>query len=530
MSDSPEIPYRLALYARVSSEEQREGQTIDSQISELDRYAREKGWPIVGTYKDDGWSGGVMERPELDRLRDDAPKGVFDAVLINDVDRLARDVAHLGVIKRDLEKKNVRVIFRKLPSDASPTYNLMVNILGSFAEFERELILDRTRRGRRHKVETKKLYLGSNTAYGYRYTPKDRLTGNEGCLAVEHREATVVRQMFAWVDQDGLSARRVMVRLNEQRIVPRRGAARWAKSSVLRILHCETYAGIWHYNKHMSCEPLKPTGSSHYRRRRKCSIRLRSREEWIPLELPESLRIVSRDQWERVQQQLRRNVAFSPRNEKHSYIFKGLIRCGSCQARYVGEPDHGRFGYRCLRRCKQLPSISEHRLFEIVKAEVSKAMLNPSVLLEPLREIEKGEEQERQRLAQDVESAKPELERLAIEEERILEAYRSAILSPAQLAAQLEKIKARRTVLEQQLACASLDKKQSDDSRQSVSDYCTEAAQNLANFTPEDWCAFLRLLIEEIIFQGDHIVIRGRIPGPRGVSETPFQLPDVIVP
>src|ERR1035438_8707072 len=140
MAESPEAGMRLAIYARVSTDEQREGQNIDSQIAELEHFSRDKGWPIVETYKDDGWSGGVMERPELDRLRDDAQKGVFEAVLINDVDRLARDVAHLGVIKRDLEKKGVRVMFRKLPTETSPTYNLMVNILGSFAEFERELI------------------------------------------------------------------------------------------------------------------------------------------------------------------------------------------------------------------------------------------------------------------------------------------------------------------------------------------------------------------------------------------------------
>src|ERR1017187_3200539 len=191
-----EAGLRLAIYARVSTEEQREGQTIDSQIAELERFSREKGWLIAGIYKDEGWSGGVMERPELDRLRDDAQKGVFEAVLINDVDRLARDVAHLGVIKRDLEKKGIKVIFRKLPSDASPTYNLMVNILGSFAEFEREMISDRTRRGRRHKVEVRKLYLGSNTSYGYRYTPKDRATGAEGVLEIVPDEAAAVRQMF----------------------------------------------------------------------------------------------------------------------------------------------------------------------------------------------------------------------------------------------------------------------------------------------------------------------------------------------
>src|SRR5882724_2967702 len=203
MPEITEAGMRLAIYARVSTEEQREGQTIDSQVAELERFSREKGWLVAGIYKDEGWSGGVMERPELDRLRDDAQKAVFQAVLINDVDRLARDVAHLGVIKRDLERHGIKVIFRKLPTDTSPTYNLMVNILGSFAEFERELISDRMRRGRRHKVEVRKEYLGSNTSYGYRYVPKDRAAGKEGLLEILLEEAAVVRQMFEWVDQEG---------------------------------------------------------------------------------------------------------------------------------------------------------------------------------------------------------------------------------------------------------------------------------------------------------------------------------------
>src|ERR1700682_5843938 len=134
---------RVVLYARVSTEEQREGKTIEPQIGEIERYARDKQWEIAGIYRDDGWSGSLLARPDLDRLRDDASKGLFSVVLINDVDRLARDVTHLGVIKRDLERHGVQVIFRKLPADNSPTHNLMVDILGSFAEFEREMISDR---------------------------------------------------------------------------------------------------------------------------------------------------------------------------------------------------------------------------------------------------------------------------------------------------------------------------------------------------------------------------------------------------
>src|SRR4051812_24994720 len=113
--DKTPLPYlRVAIYARVSTEEQREGETIDSQVSELERFSRQKEWPVVGIYKDEGWSGGVLGRPELDRLRDDARNGVFDAVLVNDVDRMARDVSHLGVIKRDLERSGCKIIFRSL--------------------------------------------------------------------------------------------------------------------------------------------------------------------------------------------------------------------------------------------------------------------------------------------------------------------------------------------------------------------------------------------------------------------------------
>src|SRR6516225_4538232 len=132
MQDTSPDNLKVALYCRVSTEEQREGQTIESQVQELERFAHNKGWVVAGIYRDEGWSGSLLARPALDRLRDDASKGRFNAVLINDVDRLARDVAHLGVIKRDLERRDIKVIFKKLPGEQSPTQNLLINILGSF--------------------------------------------------------------------------------------------------------------------------------------------------------------------------------------------------------------------------------------------------------------------------------------------------------------------------------------------------------------------------------------------------------------
>src|SRR5579871_4494638 len=102
----PDIQERLrvALYTRVSSEEQKQGHTIDSQVAELRQFATQREWSIVAVFSDEAWSGAALARPALDRLRDEAHNKAFDAVLINDVDRLARDVTHLGIIKRDLER------------------------------------------------------------------------------------------------------------------------------------------------------------------------------------------------------------------------------------------------------------------------------------------------------------------------------------------------------------------------------------------------------------------------------------------
>lgn len=528
MSESPDAGLRLAIYARVSTEEQREGQTIDSQISELERFAREKAWLIVGTYKDAGWSGGVMERPELDRLRDDSQKGVFDAVLINDVDRLARDVAHLGVIKRDLEKKGIRVIFRKLPSETSPTYNLMVNILGSFAEFEREMIIDRTRRGRRHKIEVRQQYLGSNTAYGYRYKPMDRVAGTQGILEVAPAEARVVQQMFEWVDHDSLSARRVLDRLNELKIPPQKGAARWAKSSVLRILHCETYAGVWHYNKFQGCEPKNPTSGSRYRQHKKSSRRQRPPNEWIPLALPEPLWIVPRARWKRVQQQLAKNIAFSPRNEKHRYLLKSLVRCGGCGAGYAGDPCHGRYYYRCIKRCKRMPTIREEILNGAVQRAVEKVILDPAIIVEPLRRLNEGASRDRRQLQNAAQDVERETKQLDTEEQRVLDAYRQGFISPTQLGMQLEKLKSGRAALDLKRAeIAQAENMPKEQVQNAVIDYCVEAGKNLTNFTFDQWQDFLRTIIKSIIFNGDHITIRGRVPigGLTSNGEMGFEMP-----
>lgn len=519
MPDSAVLPLRVAIYARVSTEEQREGQTIDSQVAELERFAREKGHRVAGVYKDEGWSGSLLARPELDRLRDDAARGLYDAALINDVDRLARDVAHLGIVKRDLERRGVQIIFRKLPAEQSPTSNLMINILGSFAEFEREMITDRTRRGKRYKVEVRGQFLGSQPVYGYRYTPKDRAAGKDGRLEVVPEDAAVVRQMFRWVADEGLSGNRVVARLNSLGARPRKGG-RWAPSTVLGILRDEMYAGVWYYNKYYSCEPADAADRRGYRRVPKSSRRQRPRSEWLPVILPTELRIVERDLWGRVQEQLDSNVTFSPRNVKHFYLLRGLIKCGGCGAAYVGQPWHRLFYYRCFARCKNLPSVRDHVLDEVVWSAVEEVMLRPELILDQVEKHRATARGRQGRILTEAREIGAALQRLRTEEARILEAYRRDMISPAQLGEEMEKLKARKAALEtreQEVAEVASTEDILDD-RLSAGDYCRKVATRLKTFTQEERQRFLRLILDRVIFEGQQVRIKGIVPLPREES------------
>jgi site-specific DNA recombinase len=504
MTDTVREPLRIALYARVSGEEQKQGHNIDSQLSELKQFAAHKNWSITETYIDEAWSGAALARPALDRLRDDAGKSLFDAVLINDVDRLARDVTHLGIIKRDLERSGVSVIFRKIPSENSPTHNLLVNILGSFAEFERELILDRTRRGKRHKVETRQQFIGAIAPYGYLYIPGRN--EEHGELKVNPEEAAIVRFIYNWVDAEGLSARRVAERLTDKRLQPRKRGAGWARSSVLRILRSSIYAGTWHYNKHRRQEP-----ASLFQRRapeaRRSSHRLRAKDEWIPVRLPEALQIVSGEQWMRVQQQLDRNRCFSPRNSKHGYLLSGLVRCGGCNAPYVGNPSHGWFQYRCANRCKRLPMVSEEVLNNTVWTALEGALNNPDVLEQAIQDIKQPAVPSDNGSKQVQEALKA----IRTEEARILEAYRLGILTADQLARELASIADRRRFLENQRK-RTCEEQPRVLVHTSVQDFCKEIQQRLSRLTFETKRAVVRLVLRRIVFEGQSVRIAGIIP------------------
>lgn len=190
--------YQLAaIYARVSTLQQEQEATIDSQIAELEKYAQEKGYGLSKEYYflDQAVSGAQLARPALDRLRDLATEGLFETVLCLSPDRLSRQYAHQCLLLEELRRVNVKVIFVNQPPVAdNPQGQLLLGVQGLFSEYERTVIADRMRRGRLHRFRQGEL-VNPVAPYGYCYIPVSKPNG--GHWEAHSIEKEVVSHIYA---------------------------------------------------------------------------------------------------------------------------------------------------------------------------------------------------------------------------------------------------------------------------------------------------------------------------------------------
>ena len=185
-----------AIYARVSSDQQKEQNTIASQTAALIDFAREQGYSVPDDWviEDEGFSGASLLRPGLERLRDLAAEGHIQAVLIHSPDRLSRKYAYQVLLTEEFARHGVETIFLKAPHSDTPEDQLMVQFQGMIAEYERAQILERTRRGKRHRARQGSVNVLSGAPFGYRYVKKSDTSA--AFYEVMEAEAKVVRMVF----------------------------------------------------------------------------------------------------------------------------------------------------------------------------------------------------------------------------------------------------------------------------------------------------------------------------------------------
>src|SRR6266571_5214307 len=194
-----------AIYARVSSDRQREQETISSQTAALQAYATEHGYvvPAEWVFEDDGYSGTTLVRPGLEAVRDLAAAGQIAAVLVYAPDRLSRKYAYQILLTEEFARRGVSVVYLNAPPANTPEEHLLVQVQGMIAEYERAQLVERTRRGKRHKARGGSVNVLSAAPYGYRYVKKTDQV--DASYQVDAAEAALVRQEFAAYTQDALS-------------------------------------------------------------------------------------------------------------------------------------------------------------------------------------------------------------------------------------------------------------------------------------------------------------------------------------
>ncbi|SHJ53968.1 site-specific DNA recombinase [Clostridium cavendishii DSM 21758] len=307
---------RVALYCRVSSDDQKERDTIENQVEILNTYIELKeDLEIFKEYLDNGVSGTIPfgERPGGKELLEDAKNKLFDAVLVYKIDRFGRDTLSGLNAAEILTKLNIEILSVSEPFDLNtPTGKFQFTTYLSMAELERNNILDRMYIGATRAAKMGK-WLGGVVPYGY-------LVNSDGYLEINESEAKVIRKIFNMYVVDKISTLGIATYLNTNNIPSysitrtqktKSMTGKWRTSSVLRIISNTTYKGVHEYGK-------KAT----------------RRKETIIRKVPA---LISEELWNMAQKQKKQNSNESFRCMKNrEYLLRGLIRCGHCGKIYCG--------------------------------------------------------------------------------------------------------------------------------------------------------------------------------------------------
>jgi len=319
---------RIAAYARVSTQSQEKDATIGSQLEAIRKYLHEKGTEIADEhiFADNGFSGSTLVRPDLDRLRDAVAMESYDTVVVYDPDRLARSYVYQMLLVEEAQRHHCEFEFIRRPIGKSPDEQLLLQMQGVIAEYERAKIAERTRRGKLHKMRAGQLVTAKRT-FGYDYRPA---TGDRPAhFELIAEEAAAVRQIYSWYTTERISLGQIATRLNTAGVPPMKGGE-WHASSLSKILRNAMYTGTGYAHKFEAVEPQRKRLRKPYRQYDKTSSRYRPRAEWIPFPCP---LIIDEETFELAQERLEQNQKLAARRTAKEYLFRSLILCPVCGRR-----------------------------------------------------------------------------------------------------------------------------------------------------------------------------------------------------
>ena len=516
-----------AIYARVSSERQKEEGTIASQTALLLEYAKAHDWtvPLEWIFEDEGYSGAMLARPGLERLRDLASEGQIQAVLIYAPDRLSRKYAYQVLLMEEFSRHGVETIFLKSAAAETPEERLLLQFQGMIAEYERAQIAERTRRGKRHRAKAGCINVLCGAPYGYRYVKKSE--HSQAYYEIVETQAEVVRKIFASYTQELWSIGAIARELNEQQIKTRTGQGLWERSTIWGMLRNPAYQGSACFGKTEVCarqritRPLRQKGGYS---RRTSSSKEKERSEWIEIAVPA---LVSTEVFALAQERLAQNKQLSGRNTKEPTLLQGLLVCEQCgytlyrtstrttrrQIKYYRCLGSDR--YRHLRGpvCSCRP-IRQDYLDEVVWQEVLRLLRAPQLIQGEL-ERRRTESLNSSPVQQRQEQLRRELTRLSQQMDKLLDAYQEGLLTLPDLRRRSPEIQKKIGALEkerQNLNMRAVEDKRWIEMSNSMETFLSRLNETVQNMSCAEKQKVLRTVVKQITVGKERITIHHSIP------------------
>lgn len=532
-----------AIYARVSSERQREEATIQSQTAGLRELAVERGLLIAEglVFEDEGFSGATLIRPALERLRDRAAEGAFEVLLCHAPDGLARRYAYQVLLLEEFARVGVEIIFaRGGERSGSPEDELLRQFQGMIAEYERAQIRERTRRGKLHRARTGHQAVMAGAPYGYRFVKKTDIA--DAYWEIDETEAGVVREIFCRYAEEGCSIGELARWLTAQGIPTRTGKRVWDRSTVWGMLRNPAYHGQAAYGKTKVADRHgKPTRTTRARGERRGRRQVRLDEpvdQWMFIPVPP---LVCDETFALAQERLASNAHFAKRNTRDPGPLQGLVVCRECgygcyrsstrttKRKIVYYRCTGQDGWRHPggRVCQSRP-IRVDELEPLVWAQVRELLENPDLVqaeidrrLTALR-AEHPAVRRREALERDLTRANSAVERL-------IEAYQEQLISLDELRARTPALRKRQSTLRAQLDALDAELHDAESYLRladTIEAFLTRLADGLDHLSPEEQQRILRLVVREVLVGGDQdtITIRHSIPTPNGGNDGSYPL------
>ncbi|HTY83810.1 MAG TPA: recombinase family protein [Silvibacterium sp.] len=521
-----------AIYARVSSEQQREEKTIASQTASLIEFAKSHDLevPAEWVFEDEGFSGAVLERPGLERVRDLAAEGQIQVVLAYSPDRLSRKYAYQILLMEEFARQGVETLFVNTPQGDSAEEQLLVQLQGMIAEYERAQILERSRRGKRHRAQAGEVSVMCGAPYGYRYMRKTDQA--PAAYIIEENEARVVQRVYEMYTVEGLSIAEVTRRLNSEGIPTRKRSARWERSVVWAILRNPTYRGAACFGK---TRASSRTRVMRPQRRRGVTIpnmtagHERPREEWIEIPVPA---LVGEQTFARAQELLQENRIRSRRRTIEPSVVQGMVSCAKCGYAFARSSTHTTARklqyYKCIGSdswrklggpvCDNRRMVRQDLLDQIVWAEVIRLLEDPALIQQELdRRLVAARTADPTRKRE--QSLQRELTQVGKSVERLLNAYQEGLVSIEQLRWRMPALRQRERTLRTELQ-AIADQTADRDAflrlAETLTAFLVRLRQAAETLDVAERQRIVRLVVKEVLVGDDTITIRHSIPIPSG--------------